>query len=89
MQQQKEGKERIKTDEKCKGLLDRFVVVSVGTGEPTEESAAASTQVVDSSHAHKQMCHTQNSSFVKMRLINTCFRTFIFLSRDFFFMSLK
>jgi len=73
VQQQKEGKERIKTDEKCKGLLDRFVVVSVGTGEPTEESAAASTQVVNSSHAHKQMCHTQNSSFVKMKLINACF----------------
>jgi len=26
-------------DEKCKGLLDRFVVVASGTGEPTEESA--------------------------------------------------
>ena len=26
-------------DEKCKGLLDRFVVVASGTGKPTEESA--------------------------------------------------
>ena len=85
-------KESIKVDEKCKGLLDRFVVEASGTGEPTEESADSSTQVVNRSYAclvHNRMCHTQNSSFVKMRLINTCFRTFIFLSRDFFFMSLK
>jgi len=83
----------MKVDEKCKGLLDRFVVVASGTGEPTEENAGSSTQVVNSSYVclvHNQMCHSlhKNSSFVKMRLKNTCFRTFIFLSKDFFFMSL-
>ena len=38
--------ERIMTDEKCrpKGLLDRFVAVADGTGEPTEESAASSNK---------------------------------------------
>jgi len=30
--------------------LDRFVVVASGTGEPTEESAGSSTQVVNSSY---------------------------------------
>jgi len=39
--------ESIKVNEKCKGLLDRFIVAS-GTGEPTEETAASSTQVVNS-----------------------------------------
>jgi len=85
----KKGK---KADEKCKGLLDRFVVVIGGTGEPTEESAASSTEVVNSSYVclvHKQMCHTQKLKFCKMKLINTCFRTFVFLSKDFFFMSLS
>jgi len=38
VEQQKE--EKSKKTEKCKGLLDRFVVAS-GTGEPTEESAAS------------------------------------------------
>jgi len=31
----------MKIDEKCKGLLDRFVIVASGTGEPTEESAGS------------------------------------------------
>jgi len=57
---------KIKTDEKCEGLLDRFVVVASGTSDPTEESAASSTQVVYSSYVclvHKQMCHTQKLNF--------------------------
>jgi len=62
-------------------------------GEPTEESAASSTQVVSSSYVclvHNQMYHVhKNSTFVKMKLINTCFRTFKFLSKDFFFMYLS
>jgi len=63
---------------------DLFVASSAG--EPTEETAASNIQVVSSSYVclvHNQMCHTQNSSFVKMKLINTCFRT-CFLSKDFF-----
>jgi len=63
----KEGKVR-KTDEKCNGLLDRFVVVASATGEPTEESAASSTQVVNSNDvclAYNQMCHTQKLKFWK------------------------
>jgi len=35
----------MKADDKCKGLLDRFVAVSGGICELTEESAASSTQV--------------------------------------------
>jgi len=60
--------ERIKADEKCKRLLDRIVVVSGGTGEPTHESAASSNQVVNSSYicvVHKQMCNTQKHKFWK------------------------
>jgi len=41
-------KGRIKA-KKCKGLLDRFVVIA-GTGELAEEGAASSTQVVNSSY---------------------------------------
>jgi len=84
--------ESIYADEKHKSLLDRFFVITSGTGEPTEESTASSTQVVDSSYVclvHNQMCHTQKWSFVKMKLIITCFRIFVFLSKEFFFMSLK
>jgi len=54
--------ESIYADEKHKSLLDRFFVITSGTGEPTEESTASSTQVVDSSYVclvHNQMCHTQ------------------------------
>jgi len=54
----KEGK--IKADEKCKGLLDRFVVIVGCTGEPTEESAASSTQV--------GFVHQRLRDFVKMTL---------------------
>ena len=38
MEQKKTRKkyESIKVDEICKGLLDRFVIVASGTGEPTE-----------------------------------------------------
>jgi len=49
VEQQTEGKS-IKADEKCKGLLDRFVVAALGTNDPAEESAASSTQVVNSSY---------------------------------------
>jgi len=52
MEQQKEGK-RKKADEQCKGLLARF-----GTSEPTAESTASSTRVVNSSFnclVHNQM----------------------------------
>ena len=75
----KEKVRKHKVDEKCKGLLDRFVIVASGTGQ---RRVHVHTQVVSSSYVclvHNQMCHTQNSSFVKMRLINTCFRSFIFL----------
>jgi len=41
--------ESIKADEKWKGLLDRFVVAG-GSGEPKEENATSSTQVVNSSY---------------------------------------
>ena len=60
--------ERIKTVEKCKRLLDRIVVVSGGAGEPTQESAASRTQVVNSNYVcvvHKQMCNTQKHKFWK------------------------
>jgi len=41
----------MKVDEKCKGLLGRFVVVANGTiGEPAEESAVSSTQAVNRSY---------------------------------------
>jgi len=38
----------MKADEKCKGLLDRFAAVSRGVCELTEESAASSAQVANS-----------------------------------------
>ena len=38
--------ESIKVDEKCKGLLDRSVVVASGTGEPTEESAGQAPKLL-------------------------------------------
>ena len=44
----------MKADEKCKGLLDRFVAISGGICEPTEESAASSTQVAISSNVGKR-----------------------------------
>jgi len=62
------AKRRKKADEKCKGLLDRFFVVTSGTSEPTEESASSSTQVVNSSYVclvHNQMRHTQKLKFCK------------------------
>ena len=65
-------------------LLQQVVLVSL------QRRVQVHTQVVSSSYVclvHNQMCHTQNSSFVKMRLINTCFRSFIFLSKDLFFVS--
>jgi len=46
-------------------LLQQLVLV---TGEPTEESAASSTQVVDSGYVclvHKQMCYTEKLNFCK------------------------
>jgi len=61
-------RKHIKVDEKCKGVLDRFVVVASGTGEPTEGSAGSSIQVVNSSYVclvHNQMCHTQKLKFCK------------------------
>jgi len=36
----------MKVDEKCKGFLDRFVVVASGTGEPTEESAGQAPKLL-------------------------------------------
>ena len=36
----------MKVDEKCKGLLDRFVVVASGTGEPTEKSAGQAPKLL-------------------------------------------
>jgi len=36
----------MKVDEKCKGLLDRFVVVASGTGERTEESAGQAPKLL-------------------------------------------
>jgi len=45
--QRRKNEERIKTDEKSKGLLDRFLVVAICTGELTEESAGSSIQVVN------------------------------------------
>jgi len=61
-------KESIKADEKCKVLLDRFVIEASGTGEPTEESAGSSTQVVNSSYVylvHNHTCHTQKLKFCR------------------------
>jgi len=87
-------KGRIKADEKCKCFLDRFVDIA-GTGEPTEESAASNIQAVNSSNyvclVHNRCAIHKSSSSVKMKLMNTCFRTFIFLSKDkdFFFISLS
>ena len=46
-------------------LLQQLVLV---TGEPTQERAASSTQVVNSGYVclvHKQMCHTQKLNFCK------------------------
>jgi len=60
--------ESTKAEEKCEGLLDRFVVVTNRTGEPTEVSAASSTQVVNSSYVclmHNKMYHTQKLRFCK------------------------
>jgi len=68
IQVEQKKEERIKADEKYKGLLDRLVAVTGGTGEPTEESAASSNQVVHSSNVflmHKQMYHTQKLKFYK------------------------
>ena len=42
----KKKQESIKVDEKCKGFLDRFVVVTSGTGEPTEESAGQAPKLL-------------------------------------------
>jgi len=92
-QPKRKREERIKTDEKCKGFLDRFAVVSRGTGEPTEESAVLSIHVVNSNYIslmHNQMCHTHSSRFVKMKVINMYMlqniRIFI---QGFFFMLLS
>jgi len=63
VEQQKQGKRKKKADEKCEGLMNRSVAVVVRvTGEPTEENAASSTQVVHSSNVclvHNQTCHAQ------------------------------
>jgi len=75
-------KESIKAGEKCKGLQDRFVVISCGIGEPTEKSAFSSIQVVNFSYAclvHNQMCHTQHLKFCKNEVI---FFKFICLRPD-------
>jgi len=62
--------ESIKVDEKCKGLLDRFVVVASGTGEPTEECAGSSTQVANSSYVCLlQLCPTEMTYWVKNYVI--------------------
>ena len=42
----KEKVRKHKVDEKCKGLLDRFVVVASGTGEPTEESSGQAPKLL-------------------------------------------
>jgi len=57
--------ESINVDEKCKGLLDRFVVVASGTGEPSEETAGSSTQVVNSSYA----CLVHNQTYTKAQVL--------------------
>ena len=49
MEQKKQTRkkyESIRVDQKCKDLLDRFVVVASGTGEPTEESTGQAPKLL-------------------------------------------
>jgi len=65
VEQQKEG---IKLMKNIKVSWTDFFDVAGGTDEPIEESAASSTQVVNSCYVclvHNQVCQHKNSSFVK------------------------